>query len=237
LLEAVSLGEEAVTASRETGIIYYISNALLSMSRSLSAHGRHELAAERGRECMELAAGGLMKALITQAAITLALALQRREGHEPAAVLYGVAAPFLESTGARMHPIDAEQYRRGLDEARDALGRAIWSSCLARGKSLPLDEALRLAQEAVCAIHQAGGLLASRSPLQDGKVRYPAGLSRREVQVLRLAARGHTDPEIAEKLVLSPNTVHAHMRNIYQKIGATNRAAAIRFAIDHGIVS
>src|SRR5207248_10475189 len=62
---------------------------------------------------------------------------------------------------------------------------------------------------------------------------YPAGLTAREVEVLRLVAGGLTDLQIAEKLVLSPRTVHVHISSIYSKLGVTSRSAATRYAIEH----
>jgi len=62
-----------------------------------------------------------------------------------------------------------------------------------------------------------------------------AGLSAREVEVLRLVAAGHTNAAIADQLYLSVGTVKAHVGNIFAKIGVRNRAAATRFAIDHGL--
>src|SRR5207302_10765962 len=62
---------------------------------------------------------------------------------------------------------------------------------------------------------------------------YPAGLTAREVEVLRLVAGGLTDLQIAEKLVLSPRTVHTHISSIYSKLGITSRSAATRYAIEH----
>jgi DNA-binding NarL/FixJ family response regulator len=53
------------------------------------------------------------------------------------------------------------------------------------------------------------------------------------VEVLRLLASGLTDAQIAEKLVLSPGTVHAHISTIYSKLGVTSRSAATRYAIEH----
>jgi predicted ATPase/DNA-binding CsgD family transcriptional regulator len=61
----------------------------------------------------------------------------------------------------------------------------------------------------------------------------PAGLSAREVEVLRLVAAGRSTREIASELVLSEKTVENHLTRIYAKIGAENRAAAAAFAIRH----
>jgi HD-GYP domain-containing protein (c-di-GMP phosphodiesterase class II) len=64
----------------------------------------------------------------------------------------------------------------------------------------------------------------------------PAGLSAREIEVLRLVARGLSNREIATRLVISPKTVGRHIENIYAKIGATSRATASLFAMQHGLL-
>jgi HD-GYP domain-containing protein (c-di-GMP phosphodiesterase class II) len=65
---------------------------------------------------------------------------------------------------------------------------------------------------------------------------YPAGLTSREVEVLRLLARGMSSKEIASRLVLAPKTVRNHTEHIYAKTGAPNRAAASLFAVQHGLL-
>ena len=65
---------------------------------------------------------------------------------------------------------------------------------------------------------------------------YPAGLSAREVEVLRLVARGMTNAEIAGELFISPRTVNGHLGSIYHKIGSSTRAEATRFASEHGLL-
>ena len=64
----------------------------------------------------------------------------------------------------------------------------------------------------------------------------PAGLTTREVEVLRLLARGMPNKEIAQRLVISPKTVANHVEHIYAKIDTTNRAAASLFAMQHGLL-
>jgi DNA-binding NarL/FixJ family response regulator len=64
----------------------------------------------------------------------------------------------------------------------------------------------------------------------------PAGLTAREVGVLRLVAVGLSDAEAAEKLFLSVRTVNAHLRSIYRKLGVSSRAAAGRFAEEHDLL-
>ena len=66
--------------------------------------------------------------------------------------------------------------------------------------------------------------------------RVAPGLTAREVEVLRLLARGLPNKEIAERLVISPKTVGNHVEHIYVKIGASTRAAAGLFAMQHGLL-
>jgi DNA-binding NarL/FixJ family response regulator len=65
---------------------------------------------------------------------------------------------------------------------------------------------------------------------------YPAGLTMREVEVLRLVASGLTNAQIAQKLVISTRTVNAHMRSIYNKLEISSRTAATRYVIDHHLI-
>lgn len=62
---------------------------------------------------------------------------------------------------------------------------------------------------------------------------YPAGLTAREVEILRFVALGWTDAQVAAKLVLSPRTVQGHLRAVYSKIGVNSRSAATRYAVEH----
>jgi predicted ATPase/DNA-binding CsgD family transcriptional regulator/tRNA A-37 threonylcarbamoyl transferase component Bud32 len=64
----------------------------------------------------------------------------------------------------------------------------------------------------------------------------PNGLSMREVEVLRLVAQGMSNSQIAEQLVLSPNTVNAHIQSIYRKLDVNSRSAATRFAMEHHLL-
>ena len=65
---------------------------------------------------------------------------------------------------------------------------------------------------------------------------HPGGLSRREVDVLRLAARGLTTRQIADRLFISPKTADHHIQHIYGKIGVSTRAAAALWAMQHAVV-
>ncbi len=65
----------------------------------------------------------------------------------------------------------------------------------------------------------------------------PAGLTAREVEVLRLLAFGLTTRQVAARLVISPKTADHHVQHIYTKIGVSTRGAAALFAIEKGLVT
>ena len=64
----------------------------------------------------------------------------------------------------------------------------------------------------------------------------PGGLTAREVEVLSLLARGHSNKEIANQLFVTPKTVSSHVQHIYAKLGVSSRARATHFATQHGLV-
>jgi DNA-binding CsgD family transcriptional regulator len=61
-------------------------------------------------------------------------------------------------------------------------------------------------------------------------------LTKRELEVLRLVAEGHTDREVAETLIISPRTVNRHLSNVFVKLDVPGRAAAVAYAIRQGLV-
>lgn len=63
------------------------------------------------------------------------------------------------------------------------------------------------------------------------------GLTNREMEVLKYVADGHTNQEIAERLVLSVATVQTHRANIMAKLGLHNAAELVKYAIRHGLIS
>jgi HD-GYP domain-containing protein (c-di-GMP phosphodiesterase class II) len=66
---------------------------------------------------------------------------------------------------------------------------------------------------------------------------WPAGLTSREVEILRLLARGMSNKQIARALVISPKTTNTHVEHIYTKLSVTNRALASLFAAKHGLIA
>jgi len=96
---------------------------------------------------------------------------------------------------------------------------------------MPLEQAVTLAASVAETLSGADVPIAPAAPAAS----YPAGLSAREAEVLRLVATSLTNAEIAERLYLSPRTVQAHLYTIYRKLDVGTRAEATRFAIEHGL--
>ncbi|HEX2231802.1 MAG TPA: HD domain-containing phosphohydrolase [Thermoleophilaceae bacterium] len=64
----------------------------------------------------------------------------------------------------------------------------------------------------------------------------PAGLTEREIEVVRLVAAGHSNPEIARRLVISRRTAEHHVQHIYSKLGVSSRPAVALFALEHDLI-
>jgi DNA-binding CsgD family transcriptional regulator len=114
---------------------------------------------------------------------------------------------------------------------------------LQRGQSADRARALELVAQAQ-AIAQELGIsyltqqilaLPVKAPAPQTRPADPAGLTPREIQVLRLIAAGHSTKEIATTLVISVPTVERHITHIYEKIGAGSRAEATAYALRHGL--
>ena len=88
----------------------------------------------------------------------------------------------------------------------------------------------RLDADAVGAVLEAAGHQAPR-------IERPAGLTEREVDVIRLLARGFQTKQVAHTLGISVKTADRHVQNAYGKIGVSTRAAAALFAMEHGLTA
>ena len=109
------------------------------------------------------------------------------------------------------------------------------------GSPHELIDAIRAAARGEAYIHPAlaGKLIqvfAQQSGQVDGRSRSD-GLTEREMEVVRLIADGLTSREIAERLIISPNTVERHRSNIMSKLDMHNKAELVRYAVERGLVS
>ncbi len=151
--------------------------------------------------------------------IRLAAVIGGRSPATQAARLFGVADAYLASSGARIWAQDRVEYNSSLTRVRTRLGEAGFSAAWAEGHAFSQDQSIAFSLEC-CA-----PALPSTA--------YPAGLTEREVEVLRLVAQGLTNAQVGSRLTLSLFTVQAHLRSIYSKLDVGSRAAATRFAQEH----
>jgi non-specific serine/threonine protein kinase len=110
-------------------------------------------------------------------------------------------------------------------EVRARLGDEAFSKALAEGRIMSVKDVLAIPQPAP---------LAAAAPAPAAGPFEP--LTVRELDVLRLLAQDLSNPEIAERLVVSRRTVEAHLRSIYGKFGVKSREAAKRYALEHGLL-
>jgi DNA-binding CsgD family transcriptional regulator len=154
-----------------------------------------------------------------------AVAVQVRERLDGSGYPRALSGAAISRSGRILAAADAYQamreprpYRpkRSDSEAADALRAEV--------------KALRLDADATEAVLGAAGHRVRRRP--EG----PAGLTPREVEVLRLLARGLSNKQIGAELVISPKTARNHIDHIYAKVGTSTRAAAGLFAVRHGLL-
>jgi predicted ATPase/DNA-binding CsgD family transcriptional regulator len=138
---------------------------------------------------------------------------------ERAVRLFGAADAVWEAIAAPLPGMLRNRHDRVLAEVRSRLGDARFQAFRDEGANLPI-----------------GATIESIRPERSSAgTDSPEGLTAREVEVLVLVAEGLTDAEVAERLVVSIRTVHAHLRSIYRKLDVRTRSAATRYALQHDL--
>ena len=118
--------------------------------------------------------------------------------------------------------------------AREALRRGVLGYVLKESAHDELVQAIRRAASGGTYLTPELGVRLATTP--EAPPGPPDDLSERELEVLRLIALGHTNPEIAGQLYLSVRTIETHRQHIQQKLGRTSRAELVRHALDHGLI-
>jgi HD-GYP domain-containing protein (c-di-GMP phosphodiesterase class II) len=154
-----------------------------------------------------------------------AIAVQVRERLDGSGYPRGLAGNAISVPGRVLAAADAYQSMREPRPYRDAL-----SGPEAAGQLRADATQGKLAADVVAAVLAAAGHQAASRPER------PAGLTSREVEVLRLVARGLSSRQIAGQLVISPKTARNHIEHIYLKIGASSRVSASLFAMREGLL-
>jgi DNA-binding CsgD family transcriptional regulator len=208
------------------------SGAVLGQSEGQALWARYHRQAGSKGEAYEHAKRALGHATEPRQPLALLTALRLLGALATDAGRYGDAARHLDESLA-VAAACAAPYERALTLL------AMAERCLAMGT--PTEAATLLDEmRAICtplgatpALARADALAVQLDALRDAAPAYPAGLSAREVEVLRLVAAGRTNRDIADALFLSEHTVRVHVRNILTKTDTDNRTAAAAFARQH----
>ncbi len=166
----------------------------------------------------------------TSLALSLARMYALLDRAEEADAAFGSARIQLEASGqAPLRAItDVEQATSLVERARPDLVRAGELAGAAIGE---------FARLAMPFWRDRSAMLHAEIEQKMGPVSYPAGITDREVEVLRLAVQGHSDKEISDLLFISPRTVNAHMRNMFAKTGSANRTELSVWAVEQQLTS
>jgi len=150
-----------------------------------------------------------------------------------AAQLWGAAEALREAMGAPLPSVERAIYVERVMAARSSIGKRIFSAYWAQGRTMTPEQALAAQEKAAMPSQRSTepALISTKSTVVN-----PVGLTAREVEVLRWVARGLTDAQVAEQLVISPRTVTSHLSSIYNKLGVSSRSAATRFAVEQQLV-
>ena len=156
---------------------------------------------------------------------------------EWAAHVLAAAALLREALGVSPPPILLANYERTVATTRAQLGEERFAAAWAEGRKMTLEQVL---EEQAHATPPEQTSTVPTIPPPTGTAALPPTapfeLTPREVEILRLVAAGLSNAQVAEQLIISPRTVHAHVRSIYSKLGITSRGAATRYAIDHKLL-
>jgi predicted ATPase/DNA-binding CsgD family transcriptional regulator len=166
---------------------------------------------------------------------------------ERAARLLGAAQAIREQTGRPLDNPLRPAYDHLVATVRAALGDVPWAAAWEAGRSLPLAVAAAEANDFLTAIATgtvppspaptlATGDSSPGTPVAARPAVAASDLTRREREILRLLCQRWTDPEIAEKLFLSPRTASNHVGSILSKLGVANRREAAALAARSGLV-
>ncbi|HEX2036767.1 MAG TPA: tetratricopeptide repeat protein [Chloroflexota bacterium] len=231
--EAATLLEESLVLLRERGDRENLPLVHFRLAEVMSALGAVERAAAHCREGLMLASRlkhmrQRASGLETAASLCFTLGLAER-----AARLWGAAGALRQGAGVAPLPADRAQMARATAAARVVLGEPRYTAAFQEGRGLSPE----------AAVEEALGWLQgplprpTAGPVAPSAPPAPAGLSAREVEVLRLVAAGKSNREIAAELVVSVRTVEHHVASIYGKLGVRGRLEASTYAMRQGLVA
>ena len=226
VVQAHSTYEESLSILRELGAASEIPATLHNLAYVCLYQGDLERAQALFYESLEAqrALGnqaGVLEGLLGFAALASAIGLAA----ESARLYAGAVANGRGADSASLWPLEKIEYEHYLGLARAKLSKADFEAEQAKGRALSMEQAIEYALNLPFGLPKPSqkGL----EPLQE--------LTEREREVVTLIARGLSNGEIADELVLSKRTVEHHIANILSGLGFTNRAQIVRWAMENGL--
>jgi non-specific serine/threonine protein kinase len=225
--EATGFLNQALPPLRDARNFARAAEALIDLSGLATERGDVERASALAVECLhELHDRGITLYLTDGVELLAGVAVMR--GQVARAVrLFAAAEAARSEMGAQRQPGHAALHARQLATLRAKLDDAAYEAAWAAGTKLGLDEAVA---EALATEERDG----DRSATSVARPATP--LTRRELEVAALIARGLTDRQIAEDLVITTGTAGNHVVHILGKLGFRSRAQVAAWAVEHGLL-
>ncbi|GAC1617168.1 MAG: hypothetical protein NVS4B11_06050 [Ktedonobacteraceae bacterium] len=231
---ARALAEELLANAREVKDNVAVTEALFILAKLEARQGNLATARALFEECFTFLKQNGEQYVIPSYMEGLAGVIAKQGETVWAAWLWGAAEMLRETVGAPIPPVERTFYEQSVKAARAQLGEKRFATAWAEGRTMTLEQALA-SQRPVALSSSALAGQPLTSPTKASSLSAD-GLTAREIEVLRLVARGLTDVRVAEQLIISPHTVNTHLKAIYGKIGVSSRSAATRYAIEHHLL-
>lgn len=241
---AGELAEESLALFRQTGDDIFTAHALDVVGFGWEQRGDKVRGAACYREALSLHAEQDDRSGIAVAFMRLASVAAAEGRAERAASLFGSSDAVLRLP-ANPFPQFYQAYADSpVAQVQGELDEHTFARAWAAGQSMPIADAIALAlaepprpgENAEEAVSDMSGRAGEDGPAQGTALPEGlAGLSQRELEVLKLLALGRSNKQIGQALTLSVRTVERHIANVYLKIGAHGRADATSYAFRHGL--
>jgi DNA-binding CsgD family transcriptional regulator len=216
------LFEEALEAARERAEKGATAEALYGLGQLERTKGYTERALMLHGEALGLEHGIGRAPRIAASLEAFAGLAAEGSDYQHAARLLGAAHVARQAHDYARSPWESSRYERDLALIRDRLSTEEFDTAFAQGAVLSVDEAVAQALE-------------GREP-ETRRITGWRGLTERATELAGLVAEGLTNPEIAERLVISAETVKTHLSNIFAKLGVARRRELEREVLRHGSI-